>query len=159
MTIRQVNIITDNKRLIPTQGTPEAAGYDCIAIDYEILPLERCVVYDLGYKIQIPKGFFLDLRARSSIYKKGPWMLANGCGVVDPDYQGPIKAVFKCLDAEWDITDMPYELGEKVCQVVLVPYVKMEFEQVKEFKTQTVRGEGGFGSTDKKKTTRKKVSK
>lgn len=146
-----VNIITDDDMYIPKKGTPGSAGYDCVAKSMEYLPEERCWVYDLGFKIQLPKGYFGDLRPRSSIYKAGPWYLANSAGVLDSDYQGDVKAIFKSSSDEWDcVSEPPYYEGERVCQLILTAYSDMELEKVDKFETKTKRGTGGHGSTGRK---------
>ena len=152
MTIKKVRIIAEDKKLIPAQGSQGAAGYDLVATGLDYDPVSRCWIYNTGVKIEIPRGYFGDLRARSSIYKKGPWMLANGSGVIDSDYQGEIKAIFKCVSDDWDWSDPPYEKGDRIAQIILVPYTNIEWEKVNDFQRATERGNGGFGSTGQKAT-------
>lgn len=148
MPIKKLQIKKISKNSTPIVAIKGSVGHDCKATSMEFDPVQRSWVYGLGFALAVPKGYFVDVRARSSIYKRGPWVLANGCGVVDPDYQGEIKAVFKCVDSEWDcLSEPPYEIGDRVAQILLLPCNYIEFEEVKEFNEKTIRGENGFGST------------
>ncbi len=150
MTIKKVSIILDKNTKEPRRMTPEAAGYDVVATSMEYLPLERCWKYGTGIKLKIPKGYYVDLRPRSSVYKVGPYILSNGCGVGDSDYLGEYFFVFKCVSDEWDcVGDPPYTIGDRIGQIILSPYADIEFDEVKKFEKKTVRGTGGFGSTNK----------
>jgi len=100
----------------------------------------------------IPTGIHIDLSgtglvglvfARSGLGSSG-LVLANGTGVIDPDYQGQI--ILKM----WNRTQarmFTIESGQRVAQLVLVPFVRPEWVQVEEFTSKSERGSGGFGST------------
>lgn len=149
MTIKKIQIITDNENYLPSKGTPGSCGYDLTATDEALDRDNRCVIYSTGVKIQLPKGYGALLLPRSSIYKAGPWVLSNGIGLIDTDYQGEIKAIFKCTSDEWDINDGPYKLGDRLGQLMIVPYVDVDWEPVEEFTKKTKRGTNGHGSTGK----------
>lgn len=101
------------------------------------------IEYGLGFSLELPKYSQLDLRARSSIHKTG-LILSNCIGTGDEDYRGEYKAVFYHV-----IPSLPeYEVGDKILQIQLVGRLNVVFEEVTELE-DTVRGEGGFGSTGK----------
>lgn len=152
MTTKKLRVIGNSINL-PAPAVKGAAGLDLVAasayFDYET----RSWVYGTGIKVEVPEGFFLDVRPRSSIRDGGPWMLSNGCGVIDPGYQGEIILTYRCVDADWDAaSDPPYSIGDRCGQILLVPCVGIKWEQVKEFTEKTARGEGGHGSTGKKRS-------
>ena len=84
---------------------------------------------------------------RSSIYKVGAFTLSNSVGLIDTDYQGEIKVIFKCVSDEWDINDIPYELGNRIAQLLVTPIVDVDWEPVEKFTKRTKRGTKGHGST------------
>ena len=95
-----------------------------------------------GIAVAIPQGYFGMLCARSSIHKKGI-SLANGVGIIDSGYRGEIIANY--------YGDDYYHIGDKCCQLVIVPAHpdEVEFREVKDLPDSwDGRGDGGFGSTD-----------
>lgn len=152
MTVKKVRIIGDSINL-PTQAVKSAAGLDLIAATADFNYETRSWVYGTGIKVEVPEGFFLDVRPRSSIRDDGPWMLANGCGVIDPGYQGEIMLTYRCVDTDWDAaSDPPYYVGDRCGQILLIPCLGIKWEHVDEFTEKTPRGEGGHGSTGKKRS-------
>ena len=95
-----------------------------------------------GIAVELPAGTVGLVFARSGLASKRFLAPANKVGVIDCDYRGEIKvALFnhgKC--------DQTVEPGERIAQLVVVPYITAEFEEAQEL-SDTVRGEGGFGST------------
>ena len=149
MTFKQIEIISDNPDYTPSKATDGACGYDLTAVDYDIDHHNRCVIYNTGVRVKLPKGYAGLLLPRSSVYKTGPWIMANSIGLIDTDYTGEIKAIFRCTSDDWDINTPPYELGNRICQILLVPYSNADWLQVDEFSEKTKRGSGGLGSTGK----------
>ena len=130
----------------PNRGTPDSAGIDFYIptdCDQKILSGESALVPS-GIKVDIPHGTMLQVCNKSSIAsKKG---LIVGAHIVDSDYQGEI---FINL---WNISNKAVSLssGTKLVQLILVPILLPQLEEVKEdelFKNETERGNGGFGST------------
>lgn len=135
---------------IPKSANPGDAGYDLTAVSvkkiyresvHEIAhpEFEDLFSYDTGLAIKIPEGYVGLLFPRSSIYKK-ELILSNSVGVLDSGYVGPIKFNFV------PIGDIKYEVGDRIGQLVIVPYLQVEFEEVEEL-PKTERGEQGFGSS------------
>lgn len=143
----KVQIINNSKHETPHYATEQSAGMDLRAnIDEPIVlkPLERRLI-PTGLSIALPDGFEAQVRPRSGLaYKKGLTVL-NSPGTIDADYRGDIGVILINLSSE----DFIVEDGERVAQLVVAPYTKVVWNEVSEL-DETVRGEGGFGSTGKK---------
>lgn len=136
------------KKLIPAakapkQGTPGSAGFDLTAITREYDENNQVWEYSTGIAVEIPKGFVGLIFPRSSVFRTGV-ILSNCCGVIDSDYRGDVKVKFYSL---WEL-QVPYQIGERVCQLVIVPTPEVEYIQSEEL-SPTSRGTGGYGSTGK----------
>ena len=133
----------DRHAVIPRQ-TAGNAGMDMTAIKSELN--DYYVEYDTGIAAEIPEGYVGLLFPRSSISKTS-LVLANSVGVVDSSYRGTIKFRFKNI-AKHHKTAHIYTIGDRIGQLVIIPYPSIESVEVKEL-SETDRGEGGFGSTGK----------
>ena len=109
----------------------------------EIAPKQTLMI-NTGVAMEIPEGYWGGIFARSGLSTKEGLRPANCVGVVDADYRGPICVALH-NDSEVVRTVTP---GQKVAQMVVVPFLAVEFEEVAEL-SDTVRGVGGFGSTGK----------
>lgn len=128
--------------VVPEYSKPGDAGLDLTAIDLYKNHDYKFVEYGTGLAVQIPEGYVGLIFPRSSISKTSQ-MLANSVGVIDSGYTGEIKLRMRYEDER---EDMEYGYGDRVGQLVIIPYPKIELEEVKEL-SETVRGSGGFGST------------
>ena len=135
--------VRPNARL-PVYGTEFSAGADlcaCLDAPVTLAPNETRLI-PIGIAAELPEGYVGLVFARSGLATKRGLAPANKVGVIDCDYRGEIKvALFnhgKC--------DQTVEPGERIAQLVVVPYISAEFEEALEL-SDTVRGEGGFGST------------
>ena len=130
----------------PTRGSEYAAGYDLYAAtDTEIMiqPHETVKV-GTGLAMEIPEGTFGAIFARSGLATKQGLRPANCVGVVDADYRGEvIVAVHNDSNETQTI-----QAGDRIAQLVIMPFTPITFEEVNEL-SETIRGEGGFGSTGK----------
>lgn len=130
---------------VPTRGSKEAAGYDLYSnSDVEIRP-EGTIKVNTGIAMEIPKGYFGAIYARSGLATKEGLRPANCVGVIDSDYRGEIIVA---IHNDSNIVRV-VEKGERIAQIVIMPYLSIEFEEVDNL-DETKRGNGGFGSTDKK---------
>ncbi len=130
----------------PTYGTEYSAGADLynLAEEITVLPGETKLIHT-GIAMEIPDGYAGLIFARSGLATKRGLAPANKVGVIDSDYRGEIMvALHNHSDKEQRI-----EGGERIAQLCIVPFLKAEFEPVAEL-SETVRGQGGFGSTGKK---------
>ena len=131
---------------MPERGSVSAAGYDlfaCIPEEVEIPP-HKTVMIGTGLAAAIPEGYFGGIFARSGLSSKEGLRPANCTGVVDADYRGEIKVALH-NDSE-EVRKVI--VGEKIAQLVVLPFLSVEFDEV-ETLTETERGAGGFGSTGK----------
>ena len=140
----KVNIKKLNENaVIPKYAKEGDAGLDLIATS--IVSEETFqITYGLGVALEIPKDYVGLVFPRSSI-RKYDLSLTNSVGVIDSGYRGELQATFK---KNRGVASKVYEVGDKVCQIMIIPYPSVEFIEVNEL-TTTERGEGGFGSTGK----------
>jgi len=132
--------------LTPKYETPGSSGMDIAAY------IEQDVVIDSGDKALIPTGFSLSIpqdheiqiRPRSGLATKRGITVLNTPGTIDSDYRGEIKIILFNHGKE----DFLINNKDRVAQMVLTPVVKMELEETNNL-PDTLRGEGGFGSTGK----------
>ena len=133
--------------VVPVQGSVDSAGYDLYAAtDHEIqIAPHKTVKIGTGLSFELPRGYFAGIFARSGLATKKGLRPANCVGVCDSDYRGEyIVALHN--DTDEIMTIQPQE---KIAQMILLPFLFMEFEEVVEL-SDTKRGEGGFGSTGEK---------
>lgn len=133
----------DKNAVIPFYGTEGSAGMDLTATSKEVVDKGDdygFIEYGTGLSVEIPEGYAGFIFPRSSISKTG-MMLANAVGVIDSDYTGEVKLRFKYISKSVD-----YKVGDRIGQLIIMPYPKIEFEEVQELST-TARSSGGFGST------------
>lgn len=127
---------------IPTRGSEYAAGYDLYAHEGATIKPHETAKIGTGVAIQPPKDTFGAVFARSGLATKQGLRPANCVGVCDYDYTGEyIVALHNDSNEERTI-----EAGERIGQVVFIPYVNVSFVEVDELEA-TDRGDGGFGST------------
>ena len=137
--------ILDEKATIPTYGSEFAAGADLYSVsDYTVAPHETVLAHT-GIAMQIPDGYVGLIYARSGLATKRSLAPANKVGVIDSDYRGEIMVSLHNHSNEVQ----KVESGERIAQIVFTPFVAADFEVTDEL-SDTVRGEGGFGSTGKK---------
>ena len=132
----------DPKAVIPTRGSDAAAGVDLHAPKALVLHPNSNGVVSTGLAVEIPDGYFGAIFARSGMATRKGLRPANCVGVIDSDYRGEIKVV---LHNDSDII-RPVQEGDRVAQLVILPYEPIEFDEVDEL-NDTDRGIGGFGST------------
>lgn len=101
------------------------------------------VCYGTGLAFEIPKGYVGLLFPRSSNAKKD-LLLSNSVGVLDSDYRGEVMLKYKIQEQGKNI----YSVGDRIGQIIILPYPMIEFEEVDEL-SESERGIGGFGSTGK----------
>ena len=130
--------------LIPTYSKDGDAGMDLVATS-KSFDTDANVVYGTGLAFEIPKGFVGLLFPRSSNAKK-ELLLSNSVGVLDSGYRGEVMFKFKFSNCNY--SENTYEIGERIGQIIILPYPQIEFEEAEEL-SETERGNGGYGSTGK----------
>ncbi len=137
----------DERAIIPTYGSEYSAGADLYAVcddDIIINPGKTALIHTY-LSMEIPEGYGGFIFARSGLATKKGLAPANKVGVIDADYRGEIMvALHNHSDADVTVTN-----GERIAQLVILPYLACEFIECNEL-SETVRGEGGFGSTGTK---------
>lgn len=131
--------------VIPTQGSEYAAGVDLYATPPTMstnIPAGQTAKINTGICVEIPNGYFGAIFARSGLATKRGLRPANCVGVIDSDYRGE---VIVALHNDTDKCESIH-VGDRIAQLVILPYLPVEFEEVDEL-SNTDRGEGGFGST------------
>ncbi len=141
----KVNIKKLNENAVmPTYGSPYSAGadlYACVDSEITIMPNETVLV-KTGLAMELEIGYVALIYARSGLATKRGLAPANKVGVVDCDYRGEIMVSLHNHSNEPQVIAP----RERIAQMVITPYIKAEFEET-ETLSETVRGEGGFGST------------
>lgn len=147
--------------IIPKYSKEGDAGMDLTAtsIDYE----NKIITYTTGISIEIPTGYVGLIYPRSSIFKKD-LILSNSVGVIDSGYRGEICLKFQPTfevsgsrvrhdKTEVELTGATfnnklniYQVGDRIGQIIIIPYPYIEFQEVEEL-SKTERGAGGYGST------------
>ena len=137
--------LSDSAKL-PERGSDMAAGYDLFADIAEdiIIDPHTTAMIGTGLAVAIPEGYFGGIYARSGLSSKEGLRPANCTGVVDADYRGEIKVALH-NDSDFERTITP---GQKIAQMVIMPFLSVEFQQLEQL-DNTERGGGGFGSTGK----------
>ena len=128
--------------VIPTYSKDGDAGMDLVSTS-KSFDEDSNVVFGTGLAFEIPKGFVGLLFPRSSNAKKD-LLLSNSVGVLDSGYRGEVMFKFKFSNC--DYSENTYEIGDKVGQIIILPYPQIEFEESEEL-SETERGNGGYGST------------
>lgn len=139
--------------VIPKYETVGSVGMDLTATS-KTYDDQGNIVYGTGLAIEIPLGYYADLRPRSSI-SKYDLVLVNSVGTIDSDYRGELMLKFKptLRKSTWNNgvyeTDevKEYNVGDRIAQIVILPYPQISFLEVEEL-SSTDRGTGGFGSTN-----------
>ena len=137
----------DARAVEPAYGSSSAAGADLYAVMDAPLTLEagKTVLVHTGLSVEIPDGFVGLVCARSGLATKRGLAPANKVGVIDSDYRGEVMVALHNHGCD----SQTIEHGERIAQLVLVPYLTAAYEQADSL-TDTDRGAGGFGSTGTK---------
>lgn len=141
----------NEKAVIPAYAQEGDAGMDVTCTSYEYDYGTSSWMYHTGLSFEVPKGYVMLIFPRSS-NRKTDCYLANSVGVLDSGYRGELMLAFKnrdsILSGPFGAGNLvpPYTVGERVGQIMILPYPQIEFKEVAEL-SSTERGEGGFGST------------
>ena len=131
---------------LPVYKTNGASGMDLMAFLKEpinLKPKTSCLV-STGISVAFPNEFEIQLRPRSGLAAKNNISVLNTPGTIDSDYRGEIKVIlYNHGDNEFIVNNK-----DRIAQMILIPVIKMNLEET-DILPETVRGEGGFGSTGK----------
>lgn len=130
---------------LPTYATSGSSGLDLYAAVDEpiiLMPNQRAVV-PTGLVVEIPDGYEGQIRPRSGLTVKHGITVLNTPGTIDSDYRGEIKVILINFGKDKFVI----KKGDRIAQLVVVPIVKVELEEVEDIDFNTERGANGFGST------------
>ena len=131
---------------LPTYKTKGASGMDVVALIKKpivLLPGKSCLV-PTGISVAFSEEYEIQIRPRSGLAAKNNITVLNTPGTIDSDYRGEVKIIlFNHGSNQFIINNK-----DRIAQMILIPLYKMELEEV-EILPNTLRGEGGFGSTGK----------
>ena len=125
--------------IIPKYAKAGDAGMDVFAVSKK--ESYDFIEYGTGLSFEVPEQYVMLIFSRSSVSNKS-LSLCNSVGVLDSGYRGELKLRFYKHKRE------DYQIGEKIGQIIILPYPNIQFEEVSEL-SETLRGDGGFGSTGK----------
>lgn len=133
-------------KMVSTAKLPEKAhagdlGYDLFSLNDQVIYTDETVLVGTGIAIQFPEGYGAFIKDRSSVATKQK--LFTVAGVIDNGYVGEIRVALH--NASNDAVRI--KAGDKVAQLVLIPTVNFQVEEVNEVVSADARGTGGFGST------------
>jgi len=155
--------------IIPTYGTAGAACFDLYAAEDTIVAPGETVAVPVGFAVELPDGYEMQIRPRSGISLKTKLRVANSPGCVDSDFRGEVAVIFDNIATTYNehfpsVTTLDGGLeydgfgqylfntylirrGDRIAQAAVVPVPRVSFVEVDEELTQTERGIGGFGHT------------
>jgi dUTP pyrophosphatase len=149
---KDLDLTVKFRKLVPEAVTPKYAqngdaGMDLTATSFRFT--DTFMEYGTGIAVEIPTGHVGLLFPRSSITKAPSGVsLKNSVGVIDSNYRGEILVRFEKPTHETYVQNHIPVVGDKVAQLIILPYPTIHFEEVEEL-SDTNRGQGGFGSTGK----------
>ena len=135
----KLSVVLDEGAIMPTRAHEDDAGLDLYSQENQIVSAKEAGYFDTGVHIEIPKGFVGMLKSKSGLNVKFGIVSE---GVIDAGYTGSI--VVKLYNHSG--YDYRVRRGDKISQLVILPIITPELEEVKDLE-QTSRGSGGFGST------------
>jgi dUTP pyrophosphatase len=128
---------------LPAYGTGESAAFDLAAAHDLVVPARSIALVRTGLVIEVPPGYFLGIFARSSTPLKRGLIVANGVGVIDPDYCGPTDEVMIQVLNVTD-RDVSVQRGDRLAQGMVLAAPRVQWEEVGDIRTEA---RGGFGAT------------
>ena len=138
---------TNKEVITPKYKTDGSSGVDLSAFLEKkvVIKPNNSELIPTGLQVAIPEELEIQIRPRSGLAAKESIGVLNSPGTIDSDYRGELKIIlFNHSNKDFIINN-----GDRIAQMVLVPILKMEFEEVDSL-PETIRGQGGFGSTGKK---------
>jgi dUTP pyrophosphatase len=134
------------KAKLPSYKTSGSSGMDLMALIDDTLTIKpnQSVLVPTGLSIAIPDDTEVQIRPRSGLAAKSNISVLNTPGTIDSDYRGELKIILINHGKE----DFLISNGDRIAQMILMPVLKIEFEEVEDL-PETIRGSGGFGSTGK----------
>ena len=132
---------------LPEYKTYGASGMDIIAFIKKPISLKPKMssIIPTGLSVAFSKDYEIQIRPRSGLAAKNNISILNTPGTIDSDYRGEIKVIVYNHGKEEFIINN----GDRIAQMILSPVLKIVLEETNDDLPETIRGEGGFGSTGK----------
>ena len=136
----------DSNVKLPVYKTSGASGMDLMAFIKESINIKSktSALIPTGISVAFSKDYEIQIRPRSGLAVKNNISVLNTPGTIDSDYRGEIKVIIY----NHGNNDFTINNGDRIAQMILAPVVKMDLEETKDL-PETIRGQGGFGSTGK----------
>ena len=136
----------DPKVTLPSYKTKGASGMDLMAFVKEkiVIKPQTSALIPTGLSVAFSEDYEIQIRPRSGLAAKNNVSVLNTPGTIDSDYRGELKVII----FNYSNHDFVVNNNDRIAQMILTPVIKMEFEKTDDL-PETVRGEGGFGSTGK----------
>ena len=131
--------------IVPKRATPGSSGLDLFSSEFISISPNETLAVCTGWKMAVPLGLEIQIRPRSGLALKKQITIPNSPGTIDSDFRGEVKVILRNEGKESFII----EIGDKIAQMVVAPILICEPEVVESL-DETLRGEGGFGSTGSK---------
>ena len=128
---------------LPRYESDDAAAFDLAAAEDTVVNAGGVALVPTGLVVEVPKGMFLGIFARSSTPVKRGLMIANGVGVIDPDYSGPNDEIMIQV-RNFTATDVRVARGDRLAQGIVLPAPRVTWEEVSAVREAS---RGGFGAT------------
>lgn len=128
---------------LPRYESEDAAAFDLSAADEIVVQPGAVALVPTGLVVEVPHGMFLGVFARSSTPISRGLMVANGVGVVDPDYCGPKDEVKICV-LNFSAAPVTVRKGDRIAQGMFLTVPRVTWQEAEELRSQS---RGGFGST------------
>lgn len=138
-----IQLCHENAKM-PTYAHDGDAGCDVYALDDYTIEPHQTIIIPLGFKVAVPAGYELQLRARSGMSARTKLRLANGVGTIDSGFRGEVGVIFD------NISERPCYIskGQRIAQMVLSAVPVASFYEVDSVEAyESSRGEGGYGSS------------
>jgi dUTP pyrophosphatase len=140
----KINIVLKDKdAVVPVYGSNGAVCFDFYATSTSWVAHYDSAVFSTGLEMEVPEGYGLFIFSRSGHGFNDDVRLGNCVGVIDPDYRGEVK-----IKLAADKGPKLFKKGDRIAQGCILPVPKVTFNVVEKL-SDTVRGSGGFGSTDR----------
>lgn len=133
--------LLNDKAKMPILATPESAGADLCSIETLTLDPADIRLVHTGIKMDIPKGYHVEIRSRSGLALKHGIFVLNSPGTIDSDYTGEVCIILcNAGKRSFDIKE-----GDRIAQMVLIKQEPLQFHLLDKVEKATERGDGGFG--------------
>jgi dUTP pyrophosphatase len=150
----KIKKITDDPDFIyPSYAHDGDSGMDVYSLENIWLPEGSTHLFKLGFEVEFPKGYEIQVRSKSGLALKEGLVVLNSPGTVDQSYRGCLGVILhntrkknESSIEEALVSTKLIKKGQKIAQIVLCPVIECEWEKVEEL-NETNRGEGGYGST------------